>query len=157
MVAHGAGVALFAVAAAAGAQLGGGARRRLGQPGGADRAEQQRPLVGAVERRRLPAVEQLDHRVDVVDLELAADVGAAEAELAGRAQHVGGGARRADAEGRALAGRSRASSVPSQNSTVNGRSGRRASISRRSGAVLAKGIAATLSARRRRSPDAHSP
>ena len=82
MVAHGAGVALLAVAAAARAQLGGGPRRRLGQAGGAHRAEQQRPLVGAVERRRLPAVEQLDHRVHVVDLDLAADVGAAEAELA---------------------------------------------------------------------------
>ena len=123
MVADGAGVALFAVAAAARAQLGGGARRRQGQAGGAHRAEQQRPLVGAVERGRLPAVEQRDHRVDVVDLELAADVGAAEAELARGAQHVGGGARRADAEGGPVAAWSREASMPSQNSTVKGRSG----------------------------------
>ncbi len=105
MVAHGAGVALFAVAAAAGAQLGVGARRRLGDAGGAHGAEQQRPLVGPFQRGRLPAVEQGDDGVDVVDLELAADVGAAEAELPWRPQDVGGGARRADAEGRSPAGR----------------------------------------------------
>ena len=89
------------MAAAARAQLGRGAPRRPGQPGGAHRAEQQRPLVGAVERRRLPAVEQLDHRVHVVDLDLAADVGAAEAELA-RAPAARG--RRRAASGRRRSG-----------------------------------------------------
>ena len=97
MVADGAGVALLAVAAAARHELGGGARRRRGDAGGAHRAEQQGALVGAVERGRLPVAEQGDHGVDVVDFELAGDVGAAEAELARRAQRVGGGAGRADA------------------------------------------------------------
>ena len=79
------------------------AGRRGGRvrPVGAHGAEQQRALVGAVEGGRLPAVEQGDHRVHVVDLDLAADVGAAEAELARRPQDVGGGPRRADVEGRA--------------------------------------------------------
>ncbi|HEX2708116.1 MAG TPA: hypothetical protein VHM66_08935, partial [Solirubrobacterales bacterium] len=54
------------------------------KPPSLDGAEQQRPLVGAVQRGRLPAVEQFDHGVDVVDLELAADIGAAEAELSRR-------------------------------------------------------------------------
>ena len=107
MVADGAGVALLGVAAAAGAQLGGGAARRPGQPGGAHRAQQQRALVGALQRRRLPAVEQRDHRVHVVDLDLAADVGAAEAELPRRPQDVGGGARRAHVEGRPVVGAGR--------------------------------------------------
>ncbi len=59
-----------------------------------------RALSAPSRGRRLPAVEQLDHRVHVVDLDVAADVGAAEAELARRAQRVGGGARRAHVEGR---------------------------------------------------------
>ncbi len=41
-----------------GTQLGGGARRRRRQAGGAHRGERQGALVGAVERGRLPAVEQ---------------------------------------------------------------------------------------------------
>ena len=109
MVAHRAGVALLAVAAAARAQLGrgpraaaGSARRRAPRRAAAAR------LSPPSQRRRLPAVEQLDHRVDVVDLELAADVGAAEPELARRPQHVGGGARRAHVEGRPARRRSRA-------------------------------------------------
>jgi hypothetical protein len=113
VVAHGAGVALFAVTAAAGAQLGPGSRRRLRQPGRAHGAQQQRPLVGALQRRRLPAVEQLYDGVDVVDLDLAADVGAAEPELARRPQHVGGGARGTDAEGGPVAaGRGEARPIP---------------------------------------------
>ena len=93
VVAHRLGVALLAVAAAAEHELGVGPPRRPLDPGGAHRAEQQAALVGAVQRRRLPAVEQLDHRVHVVDLDVAADVGAAEPELAGGAQRVRGGAR----------------------------------------------------------------
>ena len=139
MVADGAGVALLGVAAAAGPQLGGRPARRPGQPRGAHRAEQQPRLVGALQRRRLPAVEQLDHRVHVVDLDLAADVGAAEPELARRPQHVGGGAGRADAEGRpAAAGRGQPRPVPELDRERP--LGDAASISRRSGAVLANGI-----------------
>ena len=103
VVANGAGVALLAVAAAAEDELGGGAAGRALDAGGAHRAERQSRHVAAIERRRLPGVEQLDHRVHVVDLDLAADVGAAEAELARRAQGVCGGSRRADEEGRAVA------------------------------------------------------
>ncbi len=101
VVADGARVALLGVAAAARAQLGAGRLGRPGQAGGADGAEQERALVGPLQGRRLPAVEEGDHGVHVVDLDLAADVGPAEAELPGRPQHVGGGARRAQEEGRA--------------------------------------------------------
>ena len=45
----------------------------------------------------------LDHGVEVVDLDLARDVGAAEAELPGRPQRVGEGRGRADAERRPVA------------------------------------------------------
>jgi hypothetical protein len=88
VVADGAGVALLAVALAARAQLGGGPRRRLDDPHRPHGGQHQRPLVGAVERGRLPAVEDPDHLVDVVDLELAADVGAAEPQLSRRPQRV---------------------------------------------------------------------
>ena len=142
MVADRLGVALLAVAAAAEHQLGGGAAAAAAcRPAARTAPSSQSRHVAAIERRRLPAVEQLDHRVHVVDLDLAADVGAAEAELAGRAQRVRGGAGRADEEGRPVAVGRRAARVPSQNSTAKGRSGMRASISRRSGAVLANGIA----------------
>jgi hypothetical protein len=113
VVADGAGVALLAVAAAGRDELGGGARRRHRQSGGADRGEGQGALVGAVQRGRLPAVEQGDRGVDVIDLQLPGDVGAAEPELARGAERVGGGAGRADGEGRALAGGGgKARSVP---------------------------------------------
>ena len=103
VVAHRLGVALLAVAAAAEDQLGRGAAGWALDAGGAHRAERQPGDVAAVERRRLPAVEQLDHGVHVVDLDLAADVGAAEAELARRAQRVGGGAGGAHEESGAVA------------------------------------------------------
>ena len=69
----------------------GGAR----QPAGRERGEHQPQTARRAERRRLPAVEQRDRGVDVVDLEIARDVGAPEAELAGRAQSVGHRPRRA--------------------------------------------------------------
>ena len=84
------------------------ARRARGCGGGrAGAARRRRRAAGAAgrrrARRRAPAapasprssgggcqlVEQLERRVEVVDLELARHVGAAEAELAGRAQRVG--------------------------------------------------------------------
>ena len=111
---------------AARAQLGAG--RRAAAASARTRAPRRRRAGarrGAVDRRRLPAVEQPHHRVEVVDLEVAGHVGAAEAELARRAQRVRERARRAHGEGRAAAGSVAGSSVPSQNSTVNGRSGMR--------------------------------
>ena len=48
---------------------------------------------------RLPGVDDLDDGVEVVDVDRAGDVGAAEAELAGRAQHVRERLRRAGGEG----------------------------------------------------------
>ena len=50
--------------------------------GGAQRAKQQSRFGASIQGGRLPAVEYLDHGVHVVDLDLAADVGAAEPELA---------------------------------------------------------------------------
>ena len=50
--------------------------------------ERQPRLLPAFERWRLPVGEQVEHGVDVVDVERAGDVGAADAELAGGAQRV---------------------------------------------------------------------
>jgi len=44
--------------------------------------------VAAVDLRRLPVVEQADDGVEVVDVERTRDVGAAEPELARRAQDM---------------------------------------------------------------------
>jgi hypothetical protein len=72
-----------------------GARRAGGQAqaAGASRRHRQAGAGAAVERRRLPGVEQVEHGVHVVDVDLARDVGAAEPELAWCAQGVreGGG------------------------------------------------------------------
>ena len=66
------------------------------KPGGSQRrcASEADPAQDA-ERRRLPASEQRDDPVEVVDVDLTADVGAAEPELAGRAEHVADRPRRA--------------------------------------------------------------
>jgi hypothetical protein len=113
VVAHRLCVALLAVATPAQHQLGGGPARRPLDAGGAHRGEQQSRLVAALQRGRLPGVEQLDHRVHVVDLDRAADVGAAEAELTRRPQCVRGGPRRAHEEGRpGAAGRRQPRPVP---------------------------------------------
>ena len=85
MVAHGAGVARNRVALAARAQLGPWRLGRRLDPGRAGRGERE---PRAVDVRWLPAVQHLDDLVDVVDVELAADVGAPEAELAWRAQRM---------------------------------------------------------------------
>ena len=63
-------------------------------------ASARRALVGAVQRRRLPGLQEGDRRVDVVDVELAGHVGPAEPELAGGVERVGDGARRAHREAR---------------------------------------------------------
>ena len=65
-------------------------RRRggRGQAAGRERGEQQSQASAASERWRLPAVEQPDHAVEVVDLEVSCDVGPADAELPGSAQGV---------------------------------------------------------------------
>src|SRR4051812_9298112 len=101
VVAHRAAVALDAVAAAAGAQLGGRRARDAAPRAGAQRGQRDLRLHARVDRRRLPVVEQLQRLVDVVDVEVADHVGAAEAELAGCAQQVAERARGADAERRA--------------------------------------------------------
>ena len=99
VVAHRARVALARVEAPARRQLGRGRRGRAHDARGARRGDHQARLVPAVDRGRLPVVEQADHGVEVVDVERARDVGAAEAELAGRAQDVRERLRRAGGEG----------------------------------------------------------
>jgi hypothetical protein len=88
VVAHRAGVALTRVPLADRPQL---RLRRRGRPrhaGRRDRAQSEPRPRAAIERRRLPRVEHLHHGGEIVDLELAADIGAADAELARRAQGV---------------------------------------------------------------------
>ena len=99
VVAHRAGVAFGAVAAAARAQLGLRNRGRTDQAGGADRCEREPRLGTAVERRRLPGVQQLEHLVEVVNDQLARHVGATQPELAGGPQCVSERVRGAHAEG----------------------------------------------------------
>ena len=98
-----------------------GAARRPAPAAGASarprarRRSARRSCAAPVERRRLPAVEQRQHGVEVVDLERAAHVGAPEAELAGRAQHVARPRRASARETSAPAAVRGGSSVPSQN------------------------------------------
>jgi hypothetical protein len=101
VVADSAGVALAAVAPPARAQLGLRHARRRAQPVAARGRERDASYGPAVERRRVPAVEELEHGVEVVDVDRARDVGAPEPELAGRAQRVGGRVGRAHLERRA--------------------------------------------------------
>ena len=93
VVADRARVAVLGAALATGAELSLRRRGGTGETGGAKGAERQPGLRATIERRRLPGVEQRDHRIDVVDVDLPGDVGAAEPELAGGAERVGGGAR----------------------------------------------------------------
>ena len=86
MVAHRARVALAAVAGAPRAQLAGGnpwGARQAARPRCGERQAQAR---GAVDRGRFEAIEQPDHAVEVVGLQLAGGVRAAEAKLPGGAQ-----------------------------------------------------------------------
>jgi hypothetical protein len=90
-------------------------RRRGGRdhPAGRERGEHQ-PQTGATpERWGLPALEQSDHLVDVVDLEIPRDEGATEAELAGGPKSLGYRPRGAQPEGRpAVAGRTHPAPIP---------------------------------------------
>ena len=89
------------------AQLDGGGLRHLLERSGAQRRGGEPGLRARVDRRRGVAVEQRQHLVDVVDLERAGDVGAAEPELSGRAQHVAERDRRAHGEDGPVTGRRR--------------------------------------------------
>ncbi len=104
-MAHGARVARAAVAPPARAQLDGRRARRALQAGGAGGGGEQPQAGRAVDRRRVPAREQLEHAVEVVDLELARHVRPAQAELAGRGERVADRTRRVRAEHRAAAAR----------------------------------------------------
>ena len=71
-------------------------------------------LQAWIERCDLVAVEQLERRIHIVDLDLAGNVGAAEPELPRGSEHVREGAGRAHAEGRpaGAVGRRQAAAVP---------------------------------------------
>ena len=98
VVAHGAGVAPDAVALAARAQLRGGHGGRAHRAARTRGRQGQARALGALHGRRLPGVEQVERGLDVVGLERAGHVGAAQAELAGGAQHVRHGVARARTE-----------------------------------------------------------
>jgi hypothetical protein len=107
VVRDGAPVARDRVALALRPQLDRGRLRELLERPGAHGGGGQAALGARVDRGRAVAVEQRQHLVDVVDVELTGDVGAAEPELAGGAQHVPERDRRADGEHRAVARRGR--------------------------------------------------
>ena len=143
VVADGARVALDRVEAALRLELGGRRAGRADRPGGAEGGERELGLRAAVDLGRLPRVDHLDDGVEVVDVERAGHVGAAEAELAGRAQDVGERLRRAGGEGRAaVRDWSGGSSAPSHRTTRNGRSGSASSSAERNEAV--PGMPSTL-------------
>ena len=113
VVADGLGVAALGVArAGAGCSSAAGGGGRRWRPAARSAAAPSRSRCGEAERRRVPAAEQRDDAVEVVDVDLAAHVGAAEPELARRAQKVADRPRRADRQGRAVAGRRDARAVP---------------------------------------------
>ena len=111
---------------------GGPPRRRGAWCGGAETAAARRPEEGAgdaspaarsadatkrrrapqAERRRLPATEQGDDPVEVVDVDLAAHIGAPEPELARRAEQVADRPRRVDRKRRARGGSTERASRP---------------------------------------------
>src|SRR5206468_8406697 len=94
-------------------QLSGGNRWRDGQTACARRRKDETGAGAGVDRGRLPALEQRDRRVEVVDLQEARNVGAAEPELSRCAQGVGQGSWRLDGEDRAVVtGRRDARPVP---------------------------------------------
>src|SRR5829696_3965260 len=99
VVSHRAGVALGAVAAPARTQL---RLRHGGRPdeaAGPKRGESEPRLCAPVERRRFPAVEQLEYFVEVVYGQLARHIRAAEPQLSRGPQRVRQRLRRAHAEG----------------------------------------------------------
>jgi hypothetical protein len=63
----------------------------------------------------VPAAEQGDHPIQVVDLDLPANIGAAEAELARGAKKVPDGSRRADGQGGTMPRRWHTGPVPELN------------------------------------------
>ena len=148
VVADRARVALAAVAAPARAQLGRRHRRR--RRIGPHRARARRARAAAARARSIGGGFQLssscERRVEVVDLELAAHVGAAEPELAGRAQHVRERRGRAHVKRRARRRWSAAARVPSQNVDRERALGQGARSSRRSGSVRAQRPAQATSA-----------
>jgi hypothetical protein len=100
VVADGTGVALDAVAPAARLEL---ARRNGRRPGDADGprgGERESRARAAVEARRLPRVQQLQHGVEIVDVKAPRHVRATEAELTRRAQGVRHRRGRSHVEGR---------------------------------------------------------
>ena len=100
-------VARAGCSSAAGGLAGGDGARLPAAPPQPNRSRRRSPSGGA-----MPAAEQRDDPVEVVDVDLAAHVGAPEPELAGRAQNVSDRPRRPDRERRAVAGRRNARSVP---------------------------------------------
>src|SRR5680860_86188 len=98
VMAHGALVPLAAVQLAVRSQLGLRRPRRTGEPDRARRRENQPRPGRPVDRGRLPGVRHPHHRHQVVDVHVAADVGAAEPQLARRAHQVGQRAARVDRE-----------------------------------------------------------
>ncbi len=98
VVTDGPAVALAAMAAPPRAQLAGGDPRRRRQAARLGGRERETQPPATVDRGRLERVEEADHAIEVVRLELPAGVGASEAELAGSAQQVRDGCGRAHGE-----------------------------------------------------------
>jgi len=88
VVAHGALVTLPAVATTARAKLAGGDSRRTRQATCAHRGQSQARTRRAVDRGRLERVEQRDHAIEIVGLELTRRVCPAQTQLSGSAQQV---------------------------------------------------------------------
>jgi hypothetical protein len=112
VVAHRAAVARDRVAAALRDELGVGARGRLREPGRLRRRDRQPRLRRAVERRRLPLAHDVDGGIEVVDLDLARDVRAPDAQLDRVVEHVCRRPRRAHAEARSRGGAGKLGPVP---------------------------------------------
>ncbi len=94
------------------AKLGGGRLRPAMEARGPQRRRSESQSLREAERGRVPAAEQRDHPVQVVDIDFPANVGATEPELAGGAQNVTDGARGTNRQGRAVARRRNARPVP---------------------------------------------
>jgi hypothetical protein len=127
VVADRAAIAGDAVAPAVRDELRRRARGRLRHAGGLHRRDREARLGRAIERRRLPLAHDLDRRIEVVDLELARDVGAPDPELERVVEHVRRRPRRTRCEARSLRGRGQLGPVPEANAerTLGERLGQR--------------------------------
>ena len=117
----------------------------LPQRTGLDRGCREASLGTRIDRRDVVAVQHVERRVHVVDLDLARDVGTPEPELPGRAQDVTERQRRAQPKRQRTVAGGGLRLLPSHSSRRNGRSGSSCASELRSASVACASLTAVRS------------